>query len=103
LNTTSKKETLAPAGLGEDCADRGRVVDAIRFDYIPDLTEFELDTLISLCSSVVVELLQNSSGLFPSVFLAQPARTLLQEPDTRNQNDGGNALESKRETPCSRR
>ena len=54
LYTTSKQKTLAPARLGEDLADGCRVVEAIGFDNISDLTKLQLDTLISLSSSIVV-------------------------------------------------
>jgi hypothetical protein len=54
LYTTSKQKTFTPAGLGEDLADRCRVVETISFNDISDLAELKLDTLISLGSSIMV-------------------------------------------------
>lgn len=99
LNTTSEQKTLTPGWLGKDCADGCRIVQTVSLDNVPDLPELQFDTLVGLCGPVMVKLLKDCSGLIPTVLLAQPARTLLEEPDTDNQDGGGDALKSEREAP----
>jgi len=54
LNTTAEEKTLTPGRLGKDRADGSRVVDTISLDDIPDLTEFQLNALVSLGRTIVV-------------------------------------------------
>lgn len=99
MYTTSKQKTLTPAGLCENLADRSRVVKAIGFNNVPDLAELELDALVGLGTSIVVQLLKDSPGFIPAILLAKPTRTLLEEPDAADQDDGGNTLERQGKAP----
>ena len=100
LKSASKNQTLSPRRFCDDGHDRGSTHSTIGFNDILDFLEFEVDEVFSCLGSISVELVQHNLCFVVAIFLAEPARTLLEKPDTDAQSQGWDALECKRETPC---